>query len=87
MTGRNLRERGKKDRPRNTGKTLKRFASYLKPHRLSIFILCVFVFISNAGNLLGPKFAGNAINAASTGGRLTFRALFIMQSACLRYTL
>ncbi len=64
---------GKKEKPKNAKGALLRILSYLAQYRLTVILLCLLALISNAGNLLGPKFAGNAISEAAAGaGRVNF---------------
>ena len=69
------RDRGKaKERPKDTKKALRRIIAYLKPFRWAVLISCFFSFIGNIMNLLGPKVAGNAIDAAAAGaGKVDFQ--------------
>ena len=69
------RERGKaKERPKDAKQALRRLLAYLKPFRWAVVISCLCAFIGNILNLLGPKFAGNAIDAAAAGaGKVDFK--------------
>ncbi len=58
---------GEKQKPKNAGKTLKRLLGYMLRYGWVFFILLIFAFASNIGNLLGPGFAGKAINEAAAG--------------------
>ena len=58
---------GEKQKPKNAGKTLSRLIGYMMRYGWVFFILLVFAFASNIGNLLGPNFAGQAINEAAAG--------------------
>ena len=58
---------GEKQKPKNAGKTLRRLIGYMMRYGWVFFILLVFAFASNIGNLLGPNFAGQAINEAAAG--------------------
>ena len=61
-------DRGKaKERPKHARKTLKRLLKYLMEYGWVVFVMLLCAFASNIGNLLGPDFAGKAINAASKG--------------------
>lgn len=60
-------DRGGRERPKNTKGTLKRTIDYLMDYKMAVAALAACALISNAGNLLGPSFAGKAINAV-TGG-------------------
>jgi len=64
---------GKKEKPKNAKGALLRILSYLKEYRLLVAFLCLCALVSNVGNLLGPKFAGDAISEAAAGvGRVNF---------------
>ena len=60
---------GKKERPKDTKGTLLRIVRYLMAYRWLVLLFLVFAFLSNAGNLMGPRFAGKAIGAAEAGFR------------------
>ncbi len=60
---------GKKERPKDTRGTLLRIIRYLMAYRWLVLLFLVFAFLSNVGNLLGPRFAGKAIGAAEAGFR------------------
>lgn len=61
-------DRGRvKERPKDTKKALRRLLSYLKPFRWAVLFSCLCALFGNILNLLGPKFAGNAIDAAAAG--------------------
>ena len=61
---------GKKERPKDTKKALSRLLLYMKPLRWPIIGLCALAVAGNICNLLGPKFAGEAIAAADAGAGL-----------------
>ena len=61
---------GKKERPKDTKKALSRLLLYMKPLRWPIIGLCTLAVAGNICNLLGPKFAGEAIAAADAGAGL-----------------
>jgi len=64
---------GKKERPKNVKGALLRILSYLSDYRFVVITLCLCALASNAGNLLGPKFAGSAISEAAAGaGKVNF---------------
>ncbi|MGM9522206.1 MAG: ABC transporter ATP-binding protein [Oscillospiraceae bacterium] len=64
---------GKKEKPKNAKGALRRILKYLMQYKWIVIILCIAALISNAGNLLGPQFAGNAISEASAGaGKVNF---------------
>ena len=58
---------GRKERPKDTKKALRRLLGYLKPFLLPVFFSCLCSLFGNLLNLLGPKFAGKAIGAAEAG--------------------
>ena len=61
-------DRGRaKERPKNAKKAILRLLQYLKPFRWAVLIACLLAFTGNILNLLGPKFAGAAIEAADAG--------------------
>ncbi len=64
---------GKKEKPKNAKGALLRILSYLEEYRIIVAILCLCALVGNAGNLLGPKFAGDAISEAAAGaGKVNF---------------
>ena len=58
---------GPKARPRDAKGALRRILRYLMEYRwwVALFLLCTL--LSNAGNLLGPRFAGKAIGVVEDG--------------------
>ncbi|MCR5118279.1 MAG: ABC transporter ATP-binding protein/permease [Lachnospiraceae bacterium] len=58
---------GVKQKPKNAKKTFRRLLNYMMEYGFVFFVLIVFAFASNIGNLLGPGFAGKAITEASAG--------------------
>ncbi|MCR5557336.1 MAG: ABC transporter ATP-binding protein/permease [Butyrivibrio sp.] len=61
-------DRGKaKEKPRHARRTLRRLLKYLMEYAWVVLVMLLCAFLSNIGNLLGPDFAGKAINAASQG--------------------
>ena len=61
-------DRGKaKEKPKHAKKTLIRLLKYLMEYGWVVLIMLLCAFASNIGNLLGPDFAGKAINAADKG--------------------
>ncbi len=63
----------KKEKPKDVRGTLRRILQYLMDYRWIILFLTLCAFASNAGNLLGPSFAGKAISAAEAGpGQVDF---------------
>ncbi|MBP5652498.1 MAG: ABC transporter ATP-binding protein, partial [Lachnospiraceae bacterium] len=61
-------DRGKvKEKPKNAGMALKRLLKYLMKYGWVVLVMLACAFASNIGNLLGPNFAGKAIDAAGKG--------------------
>jgi ATP-binding cassette subfamily B protein len=61
-------DRGKaKERPKHARRTMRRLLKYLMEYAWVVLAMLLCAFASNIGNLLGPDFAGKAINAASQG--------------------
>ena len=58
---------GKLEKPKSAKGTLLRMLQYLMNFRWVILALLICTFASNIGNLLGPRFASEAIGAADTG--------------------
>ena len=56
-----------KQKPKHAKRTLRRLLKYLMEYAWVVLLLLIFALISNMGNLLGPSFAGQAINAAAAG--------------------
>ena len=46
---------------------MRRLLAYMMKYGWIFFLLLIIAFASNIGNLLGPSFAGKAINEASAG--------------------
>ena len=64
------RERfAQKKKPKDTKGTLIRIAKYLSDYLWVVILLVVLSFLSNLGNLMGPRFAGKAIGIAEAGFR------------------
>lgn len=61
---------GKKEKPRDAKGTLIRIIRYLMVYKWVVLFLLCCAFLSNLGNLLGPRFAGKAIGVAEEGYRL-----------------
>ncbi len=61
---------GKKERPKDTKGALLRILRYLLTYRWLVLLFLICAFLSNIGNLLGPRFAGKAIGVAEAGFRL-----------------
>ena len=74
---------GRKERPKDTKKALRRLLGYLKPFLLPVGFSCLCAFISNILNLLGPKFAGKAIGAAEAGQGLVDFSLVGRYALCM----
>ena len=67
---------GKKEKPKNAKKTLRRLIKYMLEYAWMVFFLLICAFASNIGNLLGPNYAGKAITAASAGkGQVDMQAV------------
>ena len=58
---------GKKEKPKDAKGTLIRIISYLMEYKWIVLFLLCCAFLSNLGNLLGPRFAGKAITIAEEG--------------------
>ena len=64
---------GKRERPKDTKKALRRLIGYLGPFKAVVLVLCLCAFAGNMLNLMGPKYAGLAIRAADAGaGKVDF---------------
>ena len=62
------RERfAQRKKPKDTRGTLLRIARYLSGYLWVVLLLVILSFLSNLGNLMGPHFAGKAIDAAEKG--------------------
>ena len=48
------------EKPKSFGKTMRTFASYLKPYRIQLIIVFLFAIASTAFMIIGPKLLGNA---------------------------
>ena len=70
MAGRN--RTGKIEKPKDAKRTLRRIAAYTMRYRAAFAVLLMCTLASNAGNLLGPAFAGKAIGAAVGEGNVDF---------------
>ena len=60
----------KKERPKDTRGTLRRLLRYVMEYRWWVLLFLACTLLSNAGNLLGPRFAGKAIGIVEEGFRL-----------------
>ncbi len=69
MPGRGDRGK-KKEKPKDAKGTLRRILKYLGGYRFAILGLVICAFLSNIGNLMGPRFAGKAIGAAVGKGQV-----------------
>ena len=56
-----------KEKPKDAKGALRRIVNYLMQYKYVVLALIVLTFLSNLGNLMGPKLAGKAIDAASAG--------------------
>ncbi len=56
---------GVKEKPKNTAGALKRIIRYLMMYKYLVLAFIVLTFVSNLGNLIGPRLAGKAIDAIS----------------------
>lgn len=67
---------GVKAKPKDTRGALRRIIRYLMAYRYLVLFFLVCAFLSNIGNLMGPRFAGKAIGAAAAGaGKVDFAAV------------
>jgi len=65
------RERfAQKKKPKDTRGTLLRIVRYLSDYLWIVILLAALSFLSNLGNLMGPRFAGKAIDIAEEGFKL-----------------
>ena len=61
-------DRGRvKEKPRDARGALRRIIRYLMQYKYVVLLFILFAFLSNLGNLMGPNFAGKAIDAVSAG--------------------
>ncbi len=58
---------GIKQKPKDAKGALVRIIKYLMQYKYLVLLFIICAFLSNLGNLLGPNFAGKAIDAASAG--------------------
>lgn len=66
---------GKK--PKDTKGTFSRLLKYMGRYKIAFFCILVLCFLSNILSLLGPGFAGSAINEAAAGkGKVNFDRVF-----------
>lgn len=58
---------GEKRKPKDAKRTLIRIIKYLSDYIWVVVILVILAFLSNIGNLMGPRLAGKAIGATEAG--------------------
>lgn len=58
---------GAVDKPKSFRKTLRTFLTYLKPYRISLFLVFIFAVASTVFTIIGPKMLGNATNVLFKG--------------------
>ena len=58
---------GVKAKPKDAKGALRRIIKYLMQYKFLVLLFIFCAFASNLGNLMGPNFAGKAIDAASAG--------------------
>ena len=69
--------KGKIEKPKDTKKTLLRLAKYLGHQKHLLFLALVLTLSANTLSLIGPKLAGNAIDAIGTEiGNVDFNTVF-----------
>ena len=69
-------DRGGRERPKNARGALRRILDYLMNYKYTVLLLVILALLCNLGNLLGPTFAGKAINAISPGkGKVDFEVV------------
>ena len=61
---------GPKAKPRDAKGALRRILQYLMEYRWWVLLFLACTFLSNIGNLLGPRFAGKAIGVVEDGFKL-----------------
>ncbi|MCH5354084.1 MAG: ABC transporter ATP-binding protein [Acutalibacter sp.] len=66
MPGRGDRGR-EKQKPKDAKKTLRRIIKYLSEYVWIVVAFAILAFLSNIGNLMGPRLAGKAIGATEAG--------------------
>ena len=66
MPGRGDRGR-EKQKPKDAKKTLRRIINYLSEYVWIVVLFAALAFLSNIGNLMGPRLAGKAIGATEAG--------------------
>lgn len=67
----------KTDKPKDTGRTLRRLLGYLLGHRIMILIAFLFAIVSNLLSLVGPYLSGKAIDIIAVGkGMVDFDKVF-----------
>ena len=70
-------DRGRvKEKPKDARGALRRIIRYLMQYKYLVLLFLILAFLSNLGNLMGPSFAGKAIDAISAGeGRVNMAAV------------
>lgn len=64
-------------KPKDTKGTLRRLLSYMGQYKWFLLLILALCFVGNILELLGPGFAGSAINAAAAGeGKVDFEKVF-----------
>lgn len=64
-------------KPKDTKGTFRRLLSYIGQYKWFLILILALCFTSNILALLGPSYAGNAINAAAVGaGKVDFERVF-----------
>ncbi len=58
---------GVKRKPKNARRTLLRIIKYMAVYKWAVVALVAFAFLSNVGNLMGPRLAGKAIGVVEEG--------------------
>ena len=63
-------DRGGRAKPRDAKGALRRILQYLMEYRWWVLLFLACTFVSNIGNLLGPRFAGKAIGVVEEGYKI-----------------
>ncbi len=61
---------GEKRKPKNAKRTLARIIKYMAVYKWVVVALVLLAFLSNIGNLMGPRLAGKAIGVVEEGAKL-----------------
>lgn len=61
---------GVKRKPRDAKRTLRRIIRYMALYKWVVVALVILAFLSNVGNLMGPRLAGKAIGVVEEGAKL-----------------